>query len=103
MTAAGRKMVEARPAAIVIVSRAAWRRVSNQASTVANAGSYRTAAPARPIQAKATYSTGTVPASAHASTHPAARTDPAVIRARAPCRSSQGPGRDGRGARDQHA
>jgi hypothetical protein len=58
---------------------------------VANAGSYSTAAPASPIPAKVRYSARTLPACAHSSTHPAASSDPAVIRPRAPQQSSHAP------------
>ncbi len=84
-------MVLARPAASVTVISARGRWRSNQRLSVANAGSYRTAAIASPSPIQIRRYAATVVTWDHAQTRVAAASEPALIRARPPCRSSQRP------------
>src|SRR5215212_250896 len=85
------KMVEAKPATTVMASSAVERRAWNQVTTTAKAGSYRTIAEVTPIPANTTYSSNVDETRDQPATRSVAARDPAVMRARPPCRSSHRP------------
>jgi hypothetical protein len=86
------KMVLANPATTIMARSAFGRRAgSNQDTMTAVAGSYRAIAIATPSPTNTAYSCQTVRTWEQAARSPAPASDPTVMSARPPCRSSQRP------------